>query len=545
MPKAKAKTKNIQTISPHHYIYPGTQILKNKYGETNLKLLLEKCSLDREQAMINLREEPLPEYFNSTYLCHIHQQLFKNTFEWAGHLRHTPFTFTDGSVAAMPEMKRTEWGNNFATSEEIPVLLQKLEQTLAEKNNLQDLTREEFLVEATDLFYSLHKIHPFIDGNEHVEQIFFENLAKAAGHQFDFSLVTQQRMMAACTEAMQYGNTQLLKDLFEDISHPEKVRLLKEFMVNINNKGHNVDDRLVMVTKAGETYMGVYQGCYAEGFVLDMQGTYIIGNKDDLTPERLKTLKPGDIITFTAPKSKELDNTLIPKETLAPLTKSACARTVALNTYVLKAQKQIREHAKIVYGDANTLNEQIEEIMKNPEVGQQLADQIRQRPRSISHLAGFSLCGLQNQARVSAHNHLDALSTAIANYAYTVEHTYHAVTRDYKIEQERLGKTVEAPSKNLQKLFTLSPEQQKEALSQSLQLYQELRTFICNLEYRLSSNECSAIKNKDYETLAQSIGVSEQKAREITNTVQKAREAHKQTTCTRAQNRSNTLSIAS
>ncbi|CDO47379.1 adenosine monophosphate-protein transferase [Bartonella henselae] len=544
MPKAKAKAKNISTASPHNYIYPGTQILKNKYGETDLKLLLEKCLHDREQAMMNLRAESLPEYFDCAYLCYIHQQLFQNTFEWAGHLRHTPFIFADGSVAAMPEMKRTEWGKDFAKSEEIPELLQKLDQELAEKDNLQGLTREEFIKQATELFYSLHKIHPFIDGNEHTEQFFFENLAKAAGHQLDFSLVTQKRMMAVCSEAMQYGDTQLMKDLFEDISNPEKIRLLKDFMNNINNTGRNVNDCLVMVTKAGETYRGTYQGCYAEGFIIDTPGTYIIGKKDDLTPERLKSLKPGDTITFIAPKNKELENTLIPKETLAPLTKSECARTVAQTSHVLTAQKKVRQHSKIVYGNANTLNEQIEEITKNPELGQLLADQIRQTPHSLSPLAGFSLCGLQNPARANARNHLDALATTVANYAHIVEHTYHVITQKHQTEQERLGKTVEKPSQNLQNLFALSPEQQREILSQSPKLYQELRTFICCVEHRLSSNEWSAIKNKDYETLAQSIGVSEQTAREITNTVQKARELHKQV-YTHAITRSNALAIAS
>ncbi|WP_273719039.1 MULTISPECIES: BID domain-containing T4SS effector [Bartonella] len=542
MPKAKAK--NISVASPHNYLYPGTQILKNKYGETDFKLFLEKCSHDTEQAKVNLLAEALPEYFDSSYLCYIHQQLFKNTFEWAGHLRHTSFTFADGSIAAMPEMKRTEWGNSFSTSEEILENLQKLDQKLAEKDNLQGLTREEFVEEATSLFHSLHKIHPFIDGNEHTEQIFFENLAKAAGHQLDFSLVTPKRMMAAYSEAMQYSNTQLIKDLFEDISNPQKIRLLKEFMEHINNTGRNVDGRLVMATKAGETYMGTYKGCYSEGFVLDVQGTYIIGSKDDLTPERLKTLKSGDTITFTAPKSKELENTLIPKETLAPLTKSECSKTVAVNSYVLKAQKQVRTYAKTVYGNANTLNEQIEEIIKNPELGRQFANQIKQAPHSVSPLAGFSICGLQNPARVNARNHLDVLSLAIENYVYTVEAAYNIITRDHKIQQERLGKAVEKPSQNLQNVFALSPEKQREILSQSPQLYRELRTLINSLEHRLSSNECSAITNKDYETLAQSIGISEQKAQEITDIVQKARNAHSQF-YTRTQNRSNTLAMAS
>ncbi|CDO40674.1 BepA protein [Bartonella henselae] len=106
MPKAKAKAKNISTASPHNYIYPGTQILKNKYGETDLKLLLEKCSHDREQAMMNLRAESLPEYFDCAYLCYIHQQLFQKTFEWAGHLRHTATLPSHLQMVALPPCQK-------------------------------------------------------------------------------------------------------------------------------------------------------------------------------------------------------------------------------------------------------------------------------------------------------------------------------------------------------------------------------------------------------------------------------------------------------
>ncbi|MDD9334273.1 MAG: adenosine monophosphate-protein transferase, partial [Bartonella sp.] len=65
MPKAKSKTKGAP--SPHHYVFPGTQILKNKYGETDLELFREKCSYDIEKAEKILQREPLPELFDSAY----------------------------------------------------------------------------------------------------------------------------------------------------------------------------------------------------------------------------------------------------------------------------------------------------------------------------------------------------------------------------------------------------------------------------------------------------------------------------------------------
>ncbi|VEJ45894.1 BID domain-containing T4SS effector [Bartonella vinsonii] len=542
MPKAKSKTRGIP--SPLHYVYPGTKILKNKYGETNLQRFLEKCSSDIEAAIKALREEPLPEYFDCAYLCHLHQQLFKNTFEWAGQLRNAPFTFADDTTATMPEMHRVERDYAFVSGEEIPESLQRLEETLAEKNNLQGLTRQEFISEAVELFVSLKYTHPFIDGNEHTEQLFFEKLAQAAGHRLDFSLVTKERMMTAYSEATQHGNTHRMKDLFEDISNPEKTLLLKKFMSNMKELEHDVHDRIVIAAQEGVTYLGTYKGGNFGGFELDAQGICIIGNSEHLTPEQRKTLKPGDIITFTALTAQELENTLIPKETLAPLTSSEFAEKVAQSARVQTARDQIRHFSKLVYGSPKALDERMGEIFKNPDLGQRLASQIERTPHSITPLAGFDLLFFKTSARTNAQQHVKLLCGAIVNYADAVIQTRFVITQEHQIEQNRCGKAVEKPSQNLQNLFCLSPEKQREALSQSPSLYKELRAFICSIERRLSSDEHRAIKHHDYEALAQSLGVSEQKAQEITSTVQKAKETDKQA-CTRILNRSNALAMAS
>lgn len=544
MPKAKAKTKHLSEVSPHHYTYPGSNVLKNKYGIEDLKGFLEKCSHDSAKEMVNLRREPPPQNFDSGYLKYLHYRLFQHTFEWAGHTRDETFTFEDGTSATMPEMKRTGWDHPFAIGDEIKEGLKTFDQKLSEKNNLQGLTREDFVVEAVGLFTSLNQTHPFREGNGRAQRIFFEKLAETAGHRLDFSLVTKERMMLSSIAAAEDGNLEPMQHLFDDISHPERASLLKEFMDNMKENGRNVNDRPVQVAQEGQTYTGTYRGCGAHSFAFNVKGFFIIGNKDHLPLEQLETLKPGDKFTFTVPTTQELEKTLIPKETLAPLTKSELSAMVSEDACVSTCREQIQRLTKTVYGSSKTLNSQMEEMNKNPELGQRLANQIERSPSSVSRLAGFDFICLKNRARAEAEEHVEMLCTAVANYAQAVKYAKKEITQEYQREQNRREKAVEIPSKNLQDLLSLPPDQQREALSHSPMLQQELRTFVGKLHDRLSSNEHKAIKNNDHVTLAKSIGVSENKAKEITETVQKVKEAHQQAQTIKA-HRSQTLAIAS
>ncbi|WP_208436175.1 BID domain-containing T4SS effector [Bartonella phoceensis] len=542
MPKAKSKTKGIP--SPHNYIYPGTEVLRNKYGERNLERFQEKCLRDVEKAKEVLRKEPVPEILDSAYLCHIHHLLFKETFEWAGQMRSAPFTFADGSIAAMPEMKSTEGNKAFVTDKEIPEHLQRLEKKLAEKNNLQDLTRKEFVAKASEMFISLKKIHPFIDGNEQTEEIFFENLAKAAGHRLDFSLVTKERMKHACTEAIQHGNPEPMQHIFEDISNIDKICMLEEFINNMKDLGRDVDNRSVMVAKENITYMGTYRGTNFNSVMIDAYGTYIISDKAHFTQEQMETLKPGDQITFTAPKDDTLENTLIPEQIIEPLTTSELHKRILANSHVSTAQEQVQNLSKIIYGNSKALNKHMEEMLENPDLSKHVAYQIEHSPGSIAPLAGVDFLCIKSQRRANAEDRLNLLCTAVMDYGQTVKQAKHLVTQQHKNEQERCAIKIEKPSRSLNKLLRLSPETQKEVLSQDFALYSELRNFVHSLELRLSGDDLRAIRQNAHATFAKNIGVSERKAQEVASIVQKAKTAHQQAYEYKIQ-RKNALAIAS
>ncbi|WP_455465786.1 BID domain-containing T4SS effector [Bartonella sp. B39] len=485
MPKAKVKTKG--TPSPHHYFYPGSKTLKNKYGIKDPDALLNKCSHDIEKGMDHLRKEPLPEYFDSSYLCHIHKTLYSSTFEWAGQLRNVPFMFADSTTAAMPEIRSMDWGNVFATDNEIQDGLQKLDQTLFEKNNLQGLSREEFVNQAAELFSSLHRTHPFVAGNQHAQQIFFEKLAQVAGHQLDFSLVTRDSMMLASIKAEEEGDLGPLRNLFENISNPEQLSILRE--------------------RTSHT---------------EIQQEGLVSSK------KLETLKHDDKAVFTVQTTESPDNVLIPGRKLSFLAKSEISEMIREDACVHTSREQIEILSKMVFGSSKTLDKEMMQIIGNPSYAQELANQIEVAPGSVASLAGINLCGLKNRARKIAEEYSDMLAYAVMNFSRAVQYAEKEITKNHQNEQNRCEKAVRMPSEDLRNLLALSNERQQTILKNSSTLQKELNDFVKIVDNRLSSNEQKAIKNGDYKVFVETMNVTENKAKQITNIVQKAKELQQQ-----------------
>ncbi|AFR26691.1 putative cell filamentation protein [Bartonella quintana RM-11] len=298
-----------------------------------------------------------------------------------------------------------------------------------------------------------------------------------------------------------------------------------------------------MTAAEGETYRGIYKGEISEeSFMLNLEGFSILGNKKHLTQKKPKTLRPGDKFTFTAPRTRDLENTFISKETLAPLTKMEMAEMAAEDARVHTCRDQIHKLSEIVYGSSKTLDQKMVEIIKNPSVGDQLAEQIEKSPHSLANLAGFDLICFKSRARIKAKENVELLSCAVSNFAFAVRQAKKEITQEHQAEQNRRGQEVAMPSQSLKNLLSMPKELQQTALAASLLLQKELESLIKQVSNRLSGNEQRALKNKNYDALAKNLGVSQHKAKEITQTVNQARDAQKQLQ-TRTVSRSKVLAM--
>ncbi|WP_330167935.1 BID domain-containing T4SS effector [Bartonella grahamii] len=516
------ETEENRTIH-RNFLYPNSITLKNKYGIKDYEKLKVQCAHDTTKAIIHLRQETPPQKLTSTYLQYIHHTLFKNTFEWAGQTREKPFTFEDGTVASMPMMKKS--GISFAAAQQIQEGLENLDKILAETNNLKGLTRETFVEHVTEMLIQLNYTHPFREGNGRTQRMFFEKLGQVAGHPLDFSLVTEKRMRLASIASLKHNDKEAMKHLLEDISHPEKILILQEFTNSMRELG--LDEKnyyLAVVAKEGETYHGTYRGSGPNGFMLDANGIFILGNKKNLTPEQIQTLKIGDALSFTAPKTKNPQEVLIPAETIAPLTNNEIASRIKNNTSIQERRKEIETLCQIIYGNRHILQERIEMIHENHTKGEQLPYQIAASPQSISKLSGSNVFGIKNNARAHAEANILPLCRAIDRYINIFKQTERDILHTHHVKQRRCEQSVEMPEAWMKNLFSLSKAQLQETLSNSPELRGEIRTYIKKINERLSSSEHEAIKENNPEKLAKSLGTSIVKTKEIIEIIKQIKE---------------------
>ncbi len=506
-----------------NFFYPNSITLKNKYGIKDYKKLKEQCAHDTTKEIIHLRQEAPPQKLTFTYLQYIHHTLFKNTFEWAGQTREKPFTFEDGTVAYMPMMKKA--GISFASAQQIQEGLENLDKILAETNSLKGLTRETFVEHVTEMMIQLNYTHPFREGNGRTQRMFFEKLGQVAGHPLDFSLVTEKRMNLASIASLKHNDKEEMKHLLEDISNPEKILILKEFMDNMKHIGfENIHHHLITTAKEGHTYKGFYRGSGPNGFMLDANGIFILGNKKDLTPEQIQTLKIGDALSFTAPKVQNQQEVLIPAETIAPLTNNEIATKIKNNASIQARRKEIETLCQIIYGNRHILRERIEMIHENHTEGEQLTYQIATSPQSISKLSGSNVFGIKNNARAHAEENILPLCRAIDRYINIFKQTERDILHTHHVKQRRCEQSVKIPQAWMTNLFSVSKAQQQETLSSSPELRGEIRTYIKKINERLSSSEHEAIKENNPERLAKSLGTSTVKAKEIMEIVKQIKE---------------------
>lgn len=505
-----------ESIESQNFFYPGSRVFKNRYGITDHKQLAEKFSHDVKQAMKELRNEAPPNRFDSSYLKYLHKQIFSNTFEWAGVTRDESFLCEDGSVVSMPTMTKENLTKSFATGQEIQQGLQKLDKMLMSNEDLQNLTREQFVEHATQVMAHLYSLHPFREGNRRTIQMFVEKLGQTAGHDLDYPLVSRKRENYAYAEMVNNDNTEPLRHLLEDISNSRKSLILDEFNTEMKKLGlKDSNYGLVVVAKDGHTYHGAFRGSGNDGFMMDANGILVLGDKADLSPSQLTKLTIGDKFFFTAPLPQDMQRVLIPGKMLPPLSQKEIIEKIQSNPSVQERRREIADLCKVVYGKSHILERTLREIESSPHTRNQVIENLHENLKSIAKLAGFEVCGVRNRARTLAENKIPNLEFDTACFANFVIGLERSILKSHFTEQKRVQESVEMPDQQLKSLFSLPQEQQRATLSTSPELKAQVQNYFKKFRNRLSAEERESIKKEEHKKLAESLDVPTNQAQTI------------------------------
>jgi cell filamentation protein len=265
-----------------NYTYPGTDTVKNKFGETDFDRLerREAHPVAARQVEIEAGYGPKGQ-FDADHLRAIHRHLFQDVYEWAGHTRDERVRLSDGTIATEPVMHK-QGGADFLIGRFIPGALDGFAKMLRDADYLRGLSREHFATRAADIMAFLNAIHPFRDGNGRTQRTFLRELAQDAGHDLDFSVVSKERMIAASIAANDHDDPTMMRRLFNEISDPSRVAALHQAIEFFEMRRFSWNDRYLATTEPGRQVELTMVGTAGDHFMGRTRSQILIGNTSDL-----------------------------------------------------------------------------------------------------------------------------------------------------------------------------------------------------------------------------------------------------------------------
>ncbi|MET3589584.1 hypothetical protein ABID23_000668 [Bartonella silvatica] len=107
------------------------------------------------------------------------------------------------------------------------------------------------------------------------------------------------------------------------------------------------------------------------------------------------------------------------------------------NERVKAFREEVQYWCKNTYGDPNLLNGKMDDILRNPENGTRLAQDIAENPKSVHKLAGRSVFGIKSNDRKHAEESVHPLSEAVKGYTDSVKNTKERLQHNLGAEERR------------------------------------------------------------------------------------------------------------
>ena len=165
------------------YVYPNTEILKNKFGIRDSERLLEIEKTITLGAWQDIREGKIKikKTFDYKHLKSLHKELFKELYDWAGKERTVDIS---------------KPGTLFCRAMFIEEEAKRIFNNLKKDNFLKDIKdKSKFSEKLGQLFLDINMLHPFREGNGRSQRLFIGDLAKENGYYLEWTNISKEEMI--------------------------------------------------------------------------------------------------------------------------------------------------------------------------------------------------------------------------------------------------------------------------------------------------------------------------------------------------------------
>ncbi len=178
---------------PDPYVYPGTNVLRNKLGIVDGESLAEvECSVG-QLGLERLRDRPFRLPIGVARIKATHKAIFGEIYEWAGEFRQ--------NIGSMQKYRPAGYPVVYPPSQYIPQEMDRIFAELRQENDLQGLSLDDFAARAAFFYGEMDGVHPFREGNSRTLRQFFSDIALGAGFGLDWSGADRESLYRARDEA--------------------------------------------------------------------------------------------------------------------------------------------------------------------------------------------------------------------------------------------------------------------------------------------------------------------------------------------------------
>ncbi|MBO0827278.1 MAG: Fic family protein [Streptosporangiales bacterium] len=178
----------------HSYFEPGTEVLRNVHGIRDQWTLATYERRQSAAAFDELRRREPPQRFDLGYLQSCHRELLGSVYPWAGRLRYVNI------------VNPTDPAGAFLDHRLIGTVFRNLTHQLQRERELRSCTDPRQWADRAGYYWAqVNNCHPFREGNGRSTRLFIAQLARAGGHDLDWSRIDREFGHEAVDEASRAG----------------------------------------------------------------------------------------------------------------------------------------------------------------------------------------------------------------------------------------------------------------------------------------------------------------------------------------------------